>query len=385
MKSRTRLINPPESHFFLLGPRGTGKTTWIKDQLKNIQVYDLLDTQTLSMFSVNPERLRQIIESERQPKTIVIYEIQKLPSLLDIIHRLIVDGTSHRFILTGSSTRRIRREGVNLLGGRAGLRVMHPYMAVELGEDFDIDSTLETGLVPLVYESTNRKETLANYNNLYIREEVFNEGLIRRLESFSRFLEAICFSQGSVLNVANVARECQVKRTTVESYITILEDILLAYRLPVFTKRSKRQLVDHPKFYFFDVGVFRANRPHGPLDNQSGISGVALETLVAQHLRAWCDYAKGDHKLYYWRTKSKLEVDFVVYGSTGPWAIEVKSASNIHSRDLRGLKEFSKDYPEAKCMMLHGGRDKLKIDGILCLPVAQFLKTLTPERSLFTI
>lgn len=383
MKTRTRLIHPPEDHSFLLGPRGTGKSTWIKHQLKNTIVYDLLDAHILRTFAAEPERLLQRIESESQPQIFVIDEIQKLPTLLDIIHRLIVENTNHRFIFTGSSARRIKGDRVNLLGGRAGLRIMHAYMACELGDDFDFNSALETGLVPLVYESPNRKETLSNYNNLYIREEVFNEGLTRRLDSFYRFLEAVSFSQGSVLNVTNVSRECQVKRTTVESYITILEDILLAYRLPVFTKRSKRQLADHPKFYFFDVGVYRANLPKGPLDNQYGIRGIPLETLVAQHLRAWCDYAEGDHKLYYWRTKSKLEVDFIVYGNTGPWAIEVTSSNVVYSKDLRGLKEFSMDYPEAKCLMVFSGRNQLKIDNIMCIPAAQFLKSLNPGYPLF--
>ncbi|MCD4695741.1 MAG: DUF4143 domain-containing protein, partial [Bacteroidales bacterium] len=172
----------------------------------------------------------------------------------------------------------------------------------------------------------------------------------------------------------------QVGRKTVESYISVLEDILLSYKLPVFTKRAKRQLISHPKFYFFDVGVYKVIRPSGPLDSPNEIDGIALENLVLQHLMAWNAYHGNGNKLYYWRTKAGVEVDFIIYGSDTLIAIEVKNAKNIRSNDLKGLKTFKNDYPEANCLFLYRGNEKLMKNGILCIPCNLFLKNLVPDK-----
>jgi len=201
----------------------------------------------------------------------------------------------------------------------------------------------------------------------------------RQIGNFSRFLEAISFSQAAVLNLANVARECHVNRKTVEGYLEILEDLLLSFRVPVFTRRAQRELAAHPKFFFFDAGVFRANRPSGPLDSPSEIDGAALEGLVAQHLRAWCDYSGGNHQLYYWQTRSKVEVDFVVYGDSGLHALEVKNSAQVRPEDLRGLKSFGEDFPESHRRLLYRGREQLLRDGILCVPCEEFLLQLKPS------
>jgi predicted AAA+ superfamily ATPase len=205
------------------------------------------------------------------------------------------------------------------------------------------------------------------------------EGLVRKLGSFSRFLEAITFSQASVLNLANVARECAVNRKTVEGYLEVLEDLLLAFRLPVFSRRSQRMLAAHPKFYFFDSGVFRQLRPAGPLDAPAEIDGAALETLVAQHLRAWCAYSDGNHAVSYWQTRSGVEVDFVVYGNREFHALEVKNTASLRPSDFNGLKSFGADFPEAKRWLLYRGTQRLLRDGILCVPCEDFLKALRPS------
>jgi predicted AAA+ superfamily ATPase len=215
---------------------------------------------------------------------------------------------------------------------------------------------------------------------LYLKEEVQAEGLVRKVGDFSRFTEAMSFSQACPLNLANVSRDCQVNRKTVEGYLQILEDLLLAFRLPVFSRKAKRALSAHPKFFFFDTGVYRANRPSGPLDSPHEIEGTALESLVAQHLRAWCDYSHGDYQLSYWKTRSQVEVDFVVYGPGGLRAIEVKNSNRVRPEDLRGLVAFGQDYPSSTRYFVYRGKDRLRRDQVLCLPCEKFLQQLTPGK-----
>jgi predicted AAA+ superfamily ATPase len=269
---------------------------------------------------------------------------------------------------------------VNLLGGRAVQRRLHPYLAAELGGRFSLNKALRQGMLPLVWSSEDIAETLKAYNGLYLREEVQMEGLVRSVGSFTRFLEALSFSHASVLNLSNVARECQVNRKTVEGFLEVLEDLLLGFRIPVFSRRAKRELAAHPKFYYFDAGVFRANRPAGPLDAPEEIHGLALEGLVAQHLRAWCDYSSGDHQLHYWQTRSQVEVDFVVYGESGIYAVEVKNASRVTPSDLRALQTFADDYPQSQRYLLYRGKERFRLKDVLCLPADEFLIGLRPDR-----
>jgi predicted AAA+ superfamily ATPase len=201
--------------------------------------------------------------------------------------------------------------------------------------------------------------------------------------AFARFLEAISFSHADVLNLANVARGCQVERKTAAGYLSVLEDLLLAFRLPVFTHRAARATTAHPKFYLFDTGVFRALRPTGPLDHGRGFAdGDALEGLVAQHLRAWIAYSRRRADVFYWGTPGGLEVDFVVYGDAGFWAIEVKHTSRVRPEDLRALRALKRDYPEAETRLLYRGTERLIIDGILCVPVDQYLVAMRPDGDL---
>ncbi|MBP7867072.1 MAG: ATP-binding protein [Acidobacteria bacterium] len=378
MELVSRFFSPPADHFFLLGPRGTGKTLLTQALFPQAVRIDLLEPETVRVLSARPERVRELIKAQPSVPQVVIDEVQKLPELLEVVHLLMEERKSIQFILTGSSARKLRRGGVNLLGGRAAQKSLHPFMAAELGPRFDLAEALRLGMLPVVRGGRKPESILHAYNGLYLREEVKMEGLARNIGNFSRFLEAISFSHAGVLNLANVARECTVGRKTVEGYLGLLEDLLLSFRIPVFTRRAKRELAAHPKFFFFDAGVFRANRPRGPLDAPGEIDGAALEGLVAQHLRAWCEYTAGNHQLSYWQTRSRVEVDFVVYGESGLYALEVKNTTQVRPEDLRGLKSFGEDYPESRRFLLYRGKDLLLRDDILCVPCGDFLLSLKP-------
>ena len=379
-----RFFRPPDASHFLFGPRGTGKTTFLKQAFRDALRVDLLQPEVHRRLAARPERLRALVDGAPEARVVVVDEVQRVPALLDVVHQLIERDSRRggpRFVLTGSSARRLRQAGVNLLAGRLLLERMHPFMAAEL-PSFDLDEALRRGLLPIVRDSRTPDATLASYVALYIREEVQSEARVRRLGDFSRFVEVISFSHGSVLNVAAVAREALTKRKTTESWVGILEDLLLAFRLPAFRKRARRQLTSHPKFYWFDAGVFRSIRPAGPLDRPEEIEGGALEGLVAQHLRAWADYSRSGSSLYFWRTKSGREVDFVVYGASGLWGFEVKNTRRVRGRDLRGLAAFLEDYPEARARFLYRGEERLRIRGIRCEPVGPYLAGIRPEEPL---
>jgi len=379
MTTIKRFYQPPPGSYFLFGPRGTGKSTWLKQLPGETLRIDLLDRENYRLYAARPERLRDRVAALSVPTRIILDEVQKLPELLDVVHQLMEASLQHTFILTGSSARKLKRSGVDLLAGRAALTTLHPFMAAELGDSFDMEVALDTGLVPVIHSAANPLAARSAYLGLYLEQEVKAEALVRDVGAFSRFLEAISFSHASILNITSVARECQVNRNTVQGYLEVLEDLLLAFHLPVFTRRAKRHLVDHPKFYFFDAGVFRSVRPRGPLDAPEEMAGAALEGLVAQHLRAWIAYGQHtDTKLYYWRTKSGVEVDFVMYGEDTLCAIEVKNARHVYRADVKPLRAFREDYPQASVCLLYRGKDRLMLDGVLCIPCNQFLRQLNP-------
>ena len=375
----TRYFKAPADCFFIFGPRGTGKSTWLKKTFPDAYLIDLLDNSTFRNYVAFPERIKQTVTANPQIKRFIIDEVQKAPALLDSIHSLIEEHKSHQFILTGSSARKLRRGGVNLLAGRALLTHFHPFMASELGADFSLDAALRNGLIPLIVSSTEPDKTLATYISLYLKEEVKEEALVRDIGAFARFLEAMSFSHGSVLNLSNIARECQVSRKVVENYLSIIEDLLLGYKLPVFTKRAKRAMTAQPKFYLFDAGVYNHLRPKGPIDKADEIGGIALEGLVLQHFRSWCDYSDGNVNCYFWRSRGGSEVDMVLYGEDHFHAVEVKNAKLIHRKTLKSLKAFQDDYPEANAILLYRGSEKLLVDGITCWPVDDFLLQLVPN------
>ena len=341
-----RLIKKPlesRKSFFLFGPRGTGKTTWLKHHLPNALFINLLQSEFYNRLSANPGHLRELIPPDHQER-VIIDEVQRIPALLNEVHELI-ESRKLDFVLTGSSARALRRKGVNLLAGRALTYFMHPLTVTEQQDAFDLRYSIQLGHLPARFNEDDPGKYLKDYVQTYLREEVMQEGLTRNIGHFSRFLEAASFSQGTIVNISNVAREAQVERPVAENYFSILEDLLLAVRLPVFSRKAKRQLTTHRKFYFFDAGVFRAIRPAGPLDSDAELDGPALETLTLQELRALNDYLGCEYEVYYWRTRTNLEIDFVLYGPRGLLAIEVKRSPQVQFKQTRALREFKKDYP----------------------------------------
>ena len=259
---------------------------------------------------------------------------------------------------------------------------MPPFFAAELGKNFDLQEALQLGLLPLVRGSENPTETLKTYVGMYLKEEVQAEGLVRQIGDFARFLEIVSFSHAAELVISNISRECNISRKTIENYIQILQDLLLGSTLSVFTKRAQRSLAERPKFYLFDAGVFHSLRPQRPLDLPQEVQGAALEGLVCQHLKSWVDAQIDHYELAFWRTRSKLEVDFILYGPKTFLAIEVKHGETIHPNDLKGLEAFKQDYPECTPILLYRGKTRVKKKNILCIPCEEFLLHIHPERCL---
>lgn len=371
----SRNINiPRDKSFFLFGPRGTGKSSWVRATFPRGIYLDLLAAELHNDLLAHPSRLGHLVP-EGFADWVILDEIQKIPALLDEVHRLI-ETRRLRFVLTGSSARKLRRSGTNLLAGRALTLHMYPLTVTELGHDFHLEHSLRYGQLPCACTEADPQAYLESYVKTYLREEVQQEGLTRNLAAFSRFLEAASFSQASVLNISAVAHDCAVERKVVENYFGILDDLLLAYRIPAFTKRTKRRIVAHPKFCFFDVGVYRTLRPHGPLDRPEEIDGAAYETLFFQELQATIAYGRTGHELFYWRSHLQQEVDFVVYGPAGLLAFEVKRTRKIGPHDLRGLQAFLADYPMATAYLVYGGDRQLQEGKIIVLPMVEALQQL---------
>lgn len=375
-----RFLTPPDHQsFFLFGPRGTGKTTWLKYQYPGAFWIDLIDPEKFRFFSSAPEKLTALLDEKPEQKTVVIDEVQKVPELLDVVHDLIEKKRGYQFIMTGSSARKLRRQGVNLLGGRALLKHMPPFFAQELGAAFHLEKNLNMGMLPLVLDSSNPEEVLRAYAGIYLKEEVQAEGIVRNVGDFARFLETMSFSHASFLNASNISRECQIARKTVDSYLLILQDLLLSFHLECFRRKAKRALSSHSKFYFFDSGVYCSLRPKSFYDKKEEMEGAALEGLVGQHLKAWVEGQKELCQLHFWRTTTGLEIDFIITGPEFFLAIEVKNGSVVHPADLRALNAFQEDYPEATLLLLYRGKYRMKEKNILYIPVEEFLLKIHPD------
>jgi len=360
-----------DQSFFLFGPRGVGKTSWIKKHFPDSAYIDLLDDEIFNKLLANPKELMSYIPEAKKNLYVIIDEIQKTPRLLDEVHRLI-EKYKMRFVLTGSNARKLKRSSANLLAGRALSFEMFPFTAGELKADFDLSKALKFGTIPMATQVANPQAFLQSYVKTYLKEEIQAEGFTRNIENFARFLQIASFSQGAPLVISNIASEAGVNRKVVEDYFSILRDLLLSVELPIFTKRSKRELISKSKFYFFDAGVFRAIRPTGPIDSESEINGHALETLVLNEIRALNHYLEWNYEISYWRTKKNLEVDFILYGKKGFYAIEVKHSSRIRPDDLISLTKFAEDYPEAKLMYIYGGREEKVERNIHFIPATIF-------------
>ena len=356
-----------KSHF-LLGPRQTGKTTLIKDQIPTAQVYDLLDSSVYLSLSQNPGRLAE--EIGPQTSLVAIDEIQRLPELLNEVHRLI-EGRGVRFLLTGSSARKLRRGGVNLLGGRARTKYLHPLTHAELGEHFDLGRAIEAGTLPLIYFSDEPAADLHAYAGTYLQQEVVAEGATRNVPAFSRFLKVAALCNGTIVNFTNVGNDAQVPRTTVYEYFEILRDTLILVELPAWRRTKKRKPIVSSKYYFFDVGVVgalqgRQVRPETPE------FGAAFETWLMHELTAYSNYRSGE-PLSFWRSTSGFEVDFIIGDHT---AVEVKAKTNVAGKDLRSLRALAEEdtMKRSICVCLESRRRD--VDGIDVLPYADFLAEL---------
>ena len=345
-------------------------------------VIDLREAEIFYRYLANPNLLKELVSDLPEGHTIVIDEIQKIPDLLSIVHLLIEKKRKWKFILTGSSSRKLRRQGVDLMAGRALNMTLHPFMAAELQDEFDLEEALMFGLLPMRFSTSKPWSKLKSYITLYMEEELKTEGIVRNLEPFARFLSVMSLSHGCIINVTNIAQECFVKRPTVVSWLSVLQELLLSYTLPIFEQRAKRELSSHPKFYFFDTGIYRALRPQFIKDPAEELDGPGLEGLVLQHLMAWRDYTEQDHSISFWRTRSGVEVDFIVLGALGFWAIEVKNSKTIRPADIRSLRSFQEDYPEVRTLFLYRGKDRLIKNNVLCIPIEDFLKMLLPNKPL---
>ncbi len=390
-----RFFSPPDESFFLFGARGVGKSTILREKFKKAKMLDLLDPSLYRQLTANPELLSEIISGNPEVGIWIIDEIQRIPELLPVVHQWIEkqwqesphgsEPNRRQFVLTGSSARKLKTTGVDLLGGRALECRLYPFIASELGSKFSLEVAIRKGMLPLVHHSRGYAAKLSGYLSLYMQLEVQAEGLVRSLPNFSRFLISISFSHGSILNYSDIARDCAIDAKTVRNYVDILEDLLLAYRVPVFSKRAKRELITANKFYYFDAGVYQSIRPRGVLDQPEEIAGAALEGLVYQHLLAWSSYRGRGDQVFFWRSRGGVEVDFVLYGESEFLAIEVKHSDQFDRKSLKALREFHSDYPESRCLFVYRGKERFERDGVLVLPAEEFLKSLDPASSLTKI
>lgn len=348
-KRKLQLPKQPNQSFFLWGPRRTGKTTLLKERYPDALRIDLLKTDELMRYAREPYRLRDEAVALPQDELIIIDEIQKAPLLLDEVHYMIQEW--HRvFGLCGSSARKVRRGHANLLGGRAIRYELLGLVAEELGEDFSIERFVNTGPLPDHYGAEHPGLALRSYVDDYLREEILEEGLTRRLPVFSDFLRVAAIGDTEVLNMSNVGRETGIAVSTVRDHYGILVDTLIGAFLPSFTWRAKRRTIQAPKFYFRDVGVVNHLAKRGVIRSGSELFGKAFENWVFHELSAHTRYTEMQYELSYWRLSSGIEVDFVL--GPGKVAIEAKGKERITSRDLKGLLNFKKDFPEAKRLMV---------------------------------
>ncbi len=364
-----RIIGPPKAKsWFLFGPRQTGKSTFVKTLLKPGDLYiDLLPQRNFLNYAKNPGRIREEILAHRaQHKNplCVIDEIQKIPALLDEVHELI-ESLGIRFILTGSSARKLRRGGANLLAGRAYTYQLYPLVFEELGKNFDLETALIKGCLPVLWkeDTEDHREFLRSYVETYLKEEIAAEGLVRNIGPFSQFLDIAAANDGETVNFSNIARECSVSVKTVQQYFQILEDTFLAHRIPAWQRSPRKRLVSHPRYYFFDPGV--TNALAHTLEEQLNpqIRGRRFEQFVICQLKAYLHYGKQDSQLYYWRTHHGAEVDLLVCrGNRILCAIEIKSTRNISKENLEGIRRFLDDHPNVPVFVLGHNQTRRLLD-----------------------
>ena len=357
---------------FLFGPRQCGKSSLVRATMPDAHVFNLLSGDTFTRLARNPN---YIDEACRDEYPIVIDEIQKMPALLDEVHRLI-EEKGKRFLLTGSSARKLRRGGINLLGGRARIRNLHPFSASELGDAFDLDRAINIGLVPGIWLSDEPDEDLSGYISLYLEQEIMQEGATRNLPAFSRFLEVAALSSGEQINYQSIASDAQIPRSTVQEYFKILKDTLLAREIPVWRKGRSRKTVETSKFYLFDTGVTRRLSGRKELVRGTPEYGHAFESWIMHEIASYADALRRDAEIFYWRTRTNLEVDFVVNGEV---AIEAKTTRNATKEDLKGLRAIGDEGAFRHRILVTDEPRPREVDGISILPWREFVIRLWAE------
>lgn len=368
----TKLLDAADETIFLFGARQTGKTTLIKTLFPQSRYYDLLQSNEYERLSRSPWLLREELEHFVTDEPIIIDEIQKIPALLDEVHWLIANK-GMRFVLTGSSARKLRRSGVNLLGGRALWNRLFPLVSAEI-QDFDLDRALNNGMLPRHYLAVNAKKRLQGYVGVYLKEEIMAESIVRNLPSFSRFLEAAALTSGEMVVYNNIANDCGVSAKTVKEYFSILVDTMLGYYVPAYSKTVKRKLIQAPRFYLFDVGVTNYLLKRGHLENGSPEYGHVLEQFVILEMTAYLHYTDSEEALSYWRTSSNIEVDAIL--GDAKVAVEIKSTKEARPKDMKGLKAFSEEHPQARLILVSQDANPRVHDGIEIMPVKYFLSQL---------
>lgn len=367
-----KIVDAQEDSVFLWGARQVGKSTLVKNVYPNAKIYDLLKSDEYTRLLRRPQLLREELLPLGEETLVVIDEIQKIPQLLDEVHWLIVNR-GIRFILCGSSARKLKRIGTNLLGGRAMSVKLYPLVSAEI-PDFDLVRGINHGMLPRHYLATNPKKRLEAYIGTYLKEEIQDEAVVRQLAAFNRFLDMAAQCNGEIINYKNIAQDCGVSAVTIKEYFAILQQTLIGYMLPAFTTSKKRRAITAPKFYYFDVGVanhllHRSNLQQGSVD-----FGHAFEHLMIQELMAYLSYSESDEQLSYWRTSSGYEVDAVI--GEGRVAIEFKSAEEVQSKHTKGLKAFSEEYANARLIVVSMDVNPRMLNGVEILPAMDFLKLL---------
>lgn len=370
-----RILQPPAKSFFLFGVRGSGKSTWTGLQFPEAPRVDLLDERLYTDITLNPGTFAGLIEAVTPGSWVVVDEIQRLPGLLNLVHKYIEERRL-RFVLTGSSSRKLYGAGVNLLAGRALLRQMYPFVPEELGADFDLDRILQFGSLPIIWAEAEPQESLDAFVQLYLKDEIRGEGLVRNFPSFARFFQVASLMHGQVLNLSSLARDSGVARSTLQDHLNILESTYVTFQVPAFESRIRVRQRRLPKLYWIDPGIVRAARG---LRGEPGHEerGAILEGWIASLLRTYGDIRGLFDEMSYWSPhQSNVEVDFVLRKGRELLAIEVKEAKRVKPEHLAGLRAIGEEKAVKRRILVYLGQDRLSLDGIEAWPIHVFLQSL---------
>ena len=375
-----RIIKAPEQSFFLLGPRGSGKSTWLRSAFPDAHFIDLLSEEKYQGLLANPGRFADELRAVPTVRRVVVDEVQRLPNLLNEVHRF-MEEKRMLFVLCGSSVRKLKRAGVNLLAGRALRRIMHPFIPEELGEHFDLDEVIQYGALPIIWDSVSKEETLSAYTRLYLKEEIQAEALVRNLPGFARFLPIAALFHGQTINVTNISREAGVARTTISGYLDILEETLLCFRLPAYEAKLRVRERKLPKWYWCDPGIVRAMKGVAgrPTPEERG---ALFEGLVAQLLRAYKDYRGMCDDIFYWApsVRSAIEVDFIIVRGVELIAVEAKSGNTFMDAWCKGLRAVAPLEGLKRRIVVYPRGPVLRTnDGIDAFPFQQFADVLAAD------